>query len=235
MGVTIDSNALYSIHRKCCREQGSYRKEKSENVVLAFRDLRSALEIIDDLWQCLTFSQGTTHHVPPLPPPYSPNLNHLHLPRAPSRIRIHTYPLKSTNPASESNKPLPLLHLPYATYRASAYDRIEDIYTFANIRYAAPSNHKNRFAKPQRPLKSRVIQEGRIIHSCYQATPSQFLLARPSLGRITQSEDCLFLDIFVPGNVVRSNNVRGEKLAVVHWIFGGGFGLFPPRGWILMV
>jgi carboxylesterase type B len=42
---------------------------------------------------------------------------------------------------------------------------------------------------------------------------------------ITQSEDCLFLDVFVPGWIVRGPNIKDERVAVVHWIFGGGFGL----------
>ena len=127
--------------------------------------------------------------------------------------------------ASKNNVTLPLFHLPYATYRASQYDPVEDIYTFTNIRYAAPSSGKNRFRSPQRPLNYPKIQDGSKGHSCYQSTPTQFIVARPALEGITQSEDCLFLDLFVPGHVVRSSDVKSKKLAVVHWIFGGGFGI----------
>ena len=35
------------------------------------------------------------------------------------------------------------------------------------------------------------------------------------------SEDCLFLDVYVPGAAVRSPSTT--KLPVVHWIYGGGF------------
>jgi carboxylesterase type B len=116
------------------------------------------------------------------------------------------------------------LRLPYATYRASHYDAIDDIYFFSNIRYAAAPSGSNRFGPPQRPKKATKVQEGLIGHACYQSTPTQFLLVRPAVEGLTQSEDCLFLDMFVPGHVVRSKNVKMEKLAVVHWIFGGGFG-----------
>ena len=126
---------------------------------------------------------------------------------------------------SQDNHILPLLRLPYATYRASKYDPIDDIYRFTNIRYAAPPTGKNRFHSPQRPLKYAKIQDGSKGHSCYQSTPTQFLVARPALEGITQSEDCLFLDLFVPGHVVRSSDVKSKRLAVVHWIFGGGFGI----------
>ena len=118
-----------------------------------------------------------------------------------------------------------MLHLPYATYRASHYDAIDDIYIFSNIRYAAPPTGRNRFRAPQRPKKQLGIQDGSIGHSCYQSTPSQFLIARPAVDGITQSEDCLFLDVFVPGWIVRGPNIKDERVAVVHWIFGGGFGL----------
>jgi hypothetical protein len=128
--------------------------------------------------------------------------------------------------ASHNDRSLPLLHLPYATYRASRYDLIEDIYTFTNIRYASPPIGKNRFRHPQRPLNYPKIQDGSRGHSCYQSTPTQFLVARPALEGITQSEDCLFLDLFVPGHVVRSSDVKSKKLGIVHWIFGGGFGMF---------
>ena len=139
-------------------------------------------------------------------------------------IRIPPEKLFLILSASKNNRTLPLFHLPYATYRASQYDPIEDIYTFSNIRYAAPPTGTNRFRAPQRPLKVNKIQDGSLGHSCYQSTPTQFLIARPALEGITQSEDCLFLDLFVPGHVVRSSDIKSKRLAVVHWIFGGGFG-----------
>jgi carboxylesterase type B len=39
-------------------------------------------------------------------------------------------------------------------------------------------------------------------------------------------EDCLFLDVFVPGSAVRDPST--SKLPVVHWIFGGGY-IFAPK------
>jgi carboxylesterase type B len=42
---------------------------------------------------------------------------------------------------------------------------------------------------------------------------------------VTEAEDCLFLDVYVPGEVVRDKKFRERKLAVVHWLFGGGFGI----------
>jgi hypothetical protein len=127
--------------------------------------------------------------------------------------------------ASKNGRILPLFHLPYATYRASHYDIIDDVYTFSNIRYAAPPTGANRFRAPQRPKKQIGIQDGSEGHACYQSNPSQFLIAKPISNGITQSEDCLFLDISVPGWIVRGQNEKDTRIAVVHWIFGGGFGL----------
>jgi carboxylesterase type B len=39
-----------------------------------------------------------------------------------------------------------------------------------------------------------------------------------------QTEDCLFLDVYVPGAAVR--NPSASSLPVLFWIFGGGYGNF---------
>jgi len=132
---------------------------------------------------------------------------------------------KSVASTDDLTTPLPLLHLPYATYRAFEYDSYDDIYTFKNIRFAAPSTGHNRFSPPQRPKKMTKIQDGSVGWKCPQAVPIMFLVARPGLHGLEQSEDCLFLDITVPGHVVRSKDFKENKLAVVHWLTGGGFGI----------
>ena len=124
----------------------------------------------------------------------------------------------------ERRRTLPIFHLPYAKYRASSYDEVDDVYTFTNIRFAASPTGPFRFKAPQRPFKQLKIQDGSIGHSCYQTVPTQFMVARPALEGITQSEDCLFLDLFVPGYVVRASQPRSHALPIAHWIFGGGFG-----------
>jgi len=43
------------------------------------------------------------------------------------------------------------------------------------------------------------------------------LYAFDLLAKIT--EDCLFLDVYVPGKVIKNPNA---KLPVVNWIYGGG-------------
>jgi hypothetical protein len=39
----------------------------------------------------------------------------------------------------------------------------------------------------------------------------------------TMTEDCLFLDVYVPGKVIKT---PGLKLPVVNWIYGGGVSYF---------
>jgi carboxylesterase type B len=69
------------------------------------------------------------------------------------------------------------------------------------------------------------IQDGSYGNACPQAVPIMFLVARPQLHGIEQSEDCLFLDVTIPGHVVRSKEPKKKKLAIVHWLIGGGFGI----------
>ena len=71
----------------------------------------------------------------------------------------------------------------------------------------------------------RRVQDGKTGNSCPQAFPTAFLVARPPMKGVKQSEDCLFLDVIIPGHVVRSEDYKNKKLAIVHWIPGGGFGI----------
>ncbi|KAI1806311.1 alpha/beta-hydrolase [Daldinia bambusicola] len=130
---------------------------------------------------------------------------------------------------------LPILNLPYATYRAARYDSMNDIYTFKNIRYAAPPVGDLRWAKPAAPLNQSDIQDGGIGHSCIQAAPNGFNLLgagnqSPIGGAINQllggiplpmfsggSEDCLFLDLWY------ALERCSEKLPVVVFVYGGAY------------
>jgi hypothetical protein len=91
------------------------------------------------------------------------------------------------------------------------------------------------------------VQDGTVGNQCPQALPEnlscKYLLHRSysSLCRMSKSradgsmtvaypllagleswsEDCLFLDIMVPGKAIRG---EAENLPVLFWIFGGGYG-----------
>lgn len=70
---------------------------------------------------------------------------------------------------------LPLLTLPYATYQAQSYDSSNDIYVFANIRFAAPPLGDLRWAPPAEPLTESGIQNGSIGGTCYQSAPVEVI------------------------------------------------------------
>ncbi|KAI5781690.1 Alpha/Beta hydrolase protein [Peziza echinospora] len=118
---------------------------------------------------------------------------------------------------------LPLLKLPYATYRAATYDKSDDYYVFRNIRFAAPPVGDLRWRAPQAPLTQTGVQDGSVGNQCLQATPQQFAVGQPILEILEPgSEDCLFLDVWVPGKAVRG---EVKDLPVLFWIFGGGYAL----------
>lgn len=51
-------------------------------------------------------------------------------------------------------------------------------------------------------------------------SPAVLNIAISAFGNTTpQTEDCLFLDIYVPGKAIAQPNAR---LPVVNWIYGGG-------------
>ncbi|KAF2230164.1 alpha/beta-hydrolase [Viridothelium virens] len=135
---------------------------------------------------------------------------------------------------------LPTLTLPYGTYQATNYDSNSDIYTWKNIRFAASPTGSLRWMPPASPTKNDTLQDGLYGPSCVQAFPNKgmnFLgpgaespiggAANQFLGGIPASvlhfgdEDCLFLDLVVPGKAVR--NPSGESLPVVVWIYGGAY------------
>jgi len=80
---------------------------------------------------------------------------------------------------------LPLLTLPYATYRAKSYDSQKDVYVFANIRFAAPPIGPLRWAEPADPVVEDGIQDGSSGGTCFQSTSFQVLqLFSTGLGAV---------------------------------------------------
>ncbi|KAL8684730.1 MAG: hypothetical protein Q9224_006164, partial [Gallowayella concinna] len=133
---------------------------------------------------------------------------------------------------------LPTLTLPYATYRAAKYDPNGDIYVFKNIRFAAPPTGNLRWAKPAPPTPEAGIQDGSYGPICIQApikgpqltgpganSPfgkafNQFLAGIPVPALQPSSEDCLFLDVYVPAKAIKDPSL---KLPVISWFFGGAY------------
>ncbi|KAL2827396.1 carboxylesterase family protein [Aspergillus cavernicola] len=122
---------------------------------------------------------------------------------------------------SSKHHDLPLLELPYGTWRAHHYNDQADVYTFRNIRYAAPPLGELRWAEPSPPKFFPDVQDGSYGHNCIPAAvPDSF--DSPIFENITKNaaEDCLFLDVYVPGNALVNPT---SSIPVVVWIHGGGF------------
>ncbi|KAH7095012.1 carboxylesterase family protein-like protein [Paraphoma chrysanthemicola] len=149
------------------------------------------------------------------------------------------------------NASLPEIDLGYEVYRASGFNSTGNFYNFSNIRYAAPPVGNLRFAAPQAPAKNRSsVNTGSTSRICPQGSPAWQQLATQFLGSLVlgrplnvtqaytppgansssvvpardprESEDCLFLDVFVPEDVL-SKAGRGYGAPVLVWIYGGGY------------
>ncbi|KAL8941353.1 MAG: hypothetical protein Q9216_002292 [Gyalolechia sp. 2 TL-2023] len=133
---------------------------------------------------------------------------------------------------------LPTLTLPYATYRAASYNPIGNIYTFKNIRFAAPPTGDLRWARPAPPQKESSIQDGSYGPICKQApipgpqltgpgaklpigqALNQYLAGIPLPSFRAADEDCLFLDLHVPAAAIKDPSL---KLPVISWFYGGAY------------
>jgi carboxylesterase type B len=118
------------------------------------------------------------------------------------------------------------------------------VYTFRNIRFAAPPIGNLRWAKPAPPEPVSGIQDGSYGPNCIPApvppeftTPAQEKLAETAdegwFFKIQNGckeadidlADCLFLDIYVPGKALKGE--EKAKLPVIVWMYGGGLVLLP--------
>lgn len=102
------------------------------------------------------------------------------------------------------------------------------MYTFKNIRFAAPPTGKLRFAAPAPPLPVHTVQNGSYGFSCISSLSSRLGglggsemagVMAALFGGAPQGEDCLFLDVYAPARALNST----EQLPVVFWIYGGAY------------
>ncbi|ORY12731.1 carboxylesterase family protein-like protein [Clohesyomyces aquaticus] len=156
------------------------------------------------------------------------------------------------HPAHPQNSSLPVVDLGYEIHQASNFNESGGFYNFSNIRYAAPPLGNLRFAPPEAPAENRsAINTGEIGRICPQASPAwgapatsfltNLLLGLPTNGTTPYvppganasslvppldprtSEDCLFLDVFVPEKILNSAKKGGCGAPVLVWIYGGGY------------
>lgn len=59
------------------------------------------------------------------------------------------------------------------------------------------------------------------LETCVQDTDSETVMSWYFENDQKTSEDCLFLDVYVPGKVVRG---EASDLPVLNWIYSGGYG-----------
>jgi carboxylesterase type B len=119
------------------------------------------------------------------------------------------------------------------------------IYYFQNIAFAAPPVGQLRFAKPAPPVVKATLQKGDHGGTCFitstiigplglvnQTTPNGSNILNPwigdllvnynvlpRLGGFQFSEDCLYLDVVVPGKALR----KEAKLPVINYLYGGAY------------
>ncbi len=79
----------------------------------------------------------------------------------------------------------PIITLPYGRWKA-VYDNNTDIYTFRNIRFAAPPIGNLRFAKPDPPKVVHGIQNGSYGPQCFQG---RSLSGQGSSGEVVPNAD----------------------------------------------
>ncbi|UZP35666.1 hypothetical protein NXS19_003482 [Fusarium pseudograminearum] len=105
----------------------------------------------------------------------------------------------------------PIVDVSYSRYQGK--DNGNGVTSWLGMRYAAPPIGDLRFMPPQDPIRSRQVKDARKFRlKCVG------LQARPSLIGKSQSEDCLFINVFAPTDAARM-----ARLPVYVFIQGGGF------------
>ncbi|KAJ7116473.1 cephalosporin esterase [Mycena epipterygia] len=113
------------------------------------------------------------------------------------------------------------VNLGYAQYQGFT-DVSSNNTNFLGIRFAAPPTGALRWEKPQTPTKVGGVQPANAqppmcLQGSFGKAPTNPFPARKRA--VSASEDCLFLNVYVPGNVEENSKSR----PVVVWIHGGGY------------
>ncbi|KAG6372185.1 Alpha/Beta hydrolase protein [Boletus reticuloceps] len=150
-------------------------------------------------------------------------------------LLISSASLVNTATATNANVAAPIVDLGYARYQGQ-FDAQTNITSFLSIRYAAPPLDNLRFQAPQPPVPEPGIQPAtQNPNTCYQTSSgasitvpvSPFGYNKRQSTTPGASEDCLFLNVFVPGTIPAEPATTGG-LPVLVWIYGGGY-VFDPH------
>lgn len=122
----------------------------------------------------------------------------------------------------------PVVDVSYSRYKGK--DNGNGVTSWLGMRYAAPPIGDLSFMPPQDPTRSRQVKDTRKVSRLNFDRSEEFtdtlqfklkcvdLQARPSLIGKSQSEDCLFINVFAPTDAARM-----ARLPVYVFIQGGGF------------
>ncbi|EDR10347.1 uncharacterized protein LACBIDRAFT_317144 [Laccaria bicolor S238N-H82] len=123
-----------------------------------------------------------------------------------------------------------VVDLGYAKYQGSVNPTSKNT-EFLGMRYPAPPTGTLRWREPQAPATTSGVQLANSQpNQCYQSTlgvapSSPFRTSAVSRRDTPISEDCLFLNVWVPGTLQPN-----RKLPVLFWIHGGGYTLGSASG-----
>ncbi|KAK0496860.1 Alpha/Beta hydrolase protein [Armillaria luteobubalina] len=121
----------------------------------------------------------------------------------------------------------PVIDLGYAKYQGTFDPAGSNNTQFLGIRYAAPPTGSLRWRAPQTPDFVAGIQNATVEPSeCLQAgrgsaSSNPFPASKRDTLAVAESEDCLFLNVYLPGQLDSGSSYR--NLSVVVWIHGGGY------------
>ncbi|KAJ3990189.1 alpha/beta-hydrolase [Lentinula detonsa] len=129
------------------------------------------------------------------------------------------------SPAGAANNGAPVIDLGYAQYQG-AFDSTNNLTNYLGIRYAEPPIGDLRWKAPQSPaINNTVIQQVNTQPPpCFQApagtaSSNPYKLSKRGVDVTGDpTEDCLFLNVYFPGDVVPT-----VPLPTIVWIHGGGY------------
>ncbi|KAJ3828451.1 Alpha/Beta hydrolase protein [Lentinula raphanica] len=125
-----------------------------------------------------------------------------------------------------TNGSVPVIDLGYAQYQG-AFDSTNNLTNYLGMRYAAPPLGNLRWQAPQSPVSndSGIQQATTQPLTCPQADwgsassyPTQLTKRAVSDTDDGASEDCLYLNVYIPGNTIPT-----DPLPTMVWIHGGGY------------
>ncbi|KIX09168.1 uncharacterized protein Z518_00247 [Rhinocladiella mackenziei CBS 650.93] len=125
--------------------------------------------------------------------------------------------LTSSGPTSSDY--IDLGYAKHSVTTTNATARGHKINIYKNIRFAQPPTGDLRFKWPQQPVHHDGIQNGTLAHgsTCISSAPA-YVPFPPFNGTHFGSEDCLFLDVYVPQSVKAA-----DKVPVLHWLYGSAY------------